>query len=278
MTAEIDQINNQIDELLGSEPTISETPEPEITQASEADLLVPGEVKPEHTANENKQTPEQIAENYKRMAHAERMERKQISQQMQVMQQRFEQLMSALPKKEATPEPIYEDDPLGATFNKVDKVVQSVEQLKLEAAQRQQVDQYQGFVANVKNDEAMFMQQAPDYKDAITFIQQRRLQELHAMGYPEEQAMQVLAQDAYAVTMRAQAMGESPAKFAYNMAKQLGFTAKQAANIETIAAGQQVAKSVSGGAQPVSEGSLPQNLAEMSDSDFEVLFKRMAKS
>lgn len=274
MTAE----NSQMDDLLGPEPVIEETAEPEVVQATESDLL---ETKPEATQTtqiENKQTPEQIADNYKRMAHAERMERKQIAQQMQVMQQRFDQLMSALPKQNAAPEPVYEDDPLGATFNKVDKVVQSVEQLKLEAAQRQQADQYKGFVDNVKNDEATFMQQAPDYKEAISFIQQRRLQELHAMGYPEEQAMQVLAQDAYAVTMRAQAMGESPAKFAYNMAKQLGYTAKQAANIETIAAGQQVAKSIAGGANPVSDGSLPSNLAEMSDEEFDAVFKRLSKS
>ena len=89
--------------------------------------------------------------------------------------------------------------------------------------------------------------------------------------------MQVLAQDAMALTARAQQLGESPAAFAYKMARQLGYTPKQASNIEQIAAGQAVARSVAGGANPVKEGAIPQNLAEMSDDEFDALFKKMAR-
>lgn len=274
-----------LDELLGPDTSAEEIPqeqaqetvEPEVVQATEKDIFQDKAEEPAQPV-ENKQSPEQIAENYKRMAHAERMERKQMAEQMKVMQQRFEQILAVAPKPEVAPAPVYEDDPLGATFDKVDKVAQSVAEMKAESVQRQQQEQFQGFVRNVQADEANFIQKSPDYKDAVNFIQQRRLQELQVMGYPEEQAMQVLAQDAYAVTQRAIALGESPASFAYNMAKQLGYTPKKSDNIETIAAGQQVARSVSGGAQPVSEGSLPNNLAEMSDSEFETLFKRMSKS
>jgi hypothetical protein len=271
---------NNIDELLGpdtsAQESTNEVQKEQIVEPVQTEQVPTETVEPVQV--ENKQTPEQIAENYKRMAHAERMERKAIAEQMKTMQSRFDQLMATIPKQEAQAEPVYEDDPLGATFTKVDKVAQSVAELKAENLQRQQQDQYNGFVNNVKADEANFVQKVPDYRDAVTFIQQRRLQELQIMGYPEEQAMQVLAQDAFALTQRATAMGESPAQFAYNMAKQLGYTAKQASNIEQIAAGQQVAKSVSGGAQPVSEGSLPNNLAEMSDSEFDELFKKMSKS
>lgn len=265
-----------LDEILGPEPTEeqqAETPQEAVAETPVEQVEQPAEVAP----IENKQTPEQIAENYKRMAHAERMERKQIAEQMKVMQQRFEQLMQALPKQETAPEPDYVDDPLGATFTKVDKVAQSVEELKKEAAQRQQVEQYQSFVQSVQADENSFMQKTPDYKEAVSYIQSRRASELKAMGYDDNVIMRTLAQDAQAVVMRAQELGESPAAFVYNMAKQVGYSPKQN-NIETIAAGQQVAKSVSGGAQPVSEGSLPQNLAEMTDAEFDALFKQMSKS
>ena len=284
----MDTAANQIDELLGPEPVIEEVSQEEtvapveekLEQATESDLLTPEENKPAEPAQvETKQTPEQIAENYKRMAHAERMERKQIAEQMKTMQSRFEQLMAAVtPKQDVIPEPVYEDDPLGSTHAKVDKIAQSVESIQAENARRQQQEQFQGFVSNIQADEAKFMEKSPDYKEAVAYIQQRRLKELEVMGYPEDQAMRVLAQDAYAVTQRAIAIGESPAQFAYNMAKQLGYMPKQASNIENIAAGQAVAKSVAGGAQPVSEGSLPNNLAEMSDAEFDALFAKLAKS
>lgn len=280
-----------LDELLGpdtsaegaTEELSQNVVEPEVAQATEKDILPDSkeEVAQPETQVENKQSPEQIAENYKRMAHAERMERKHISEQMKVMQARFEQLLSVVPKQEQPAAPVYEDDPLGATFDKVEKVAQKLERLEQTDAQRQQQDNFNGFVRNVQADEANFMVKTPDYKEAVNFIQHRRLQELQVMGYPEEQAMKVLSQDAYAVTQRAIALGESPASFAYNMAKKLGYSPKQQdasqTNIDTIAEGQKVARSVSGGASVVSEGSLPNNLAEMSDAAFEALFKQMSK-
>ena len=280
MTAEAEEMNNLAD-ILGPEPTVEEesTEQAPVEAQPEPQAEAPAEPIQEETASREteKQTPEQIAENYKRMAHAERMERKAMQEQMKVMQQRFEQVMSVAPKPEVAPAPVYEEDPLGATFDRVEKVSQKLERLEQNDVQRQQQEQFQGFVRNVQADEAKFMEKSPDYKDAVNFIQHRRLQELQVMGYSEDKAMQVLASDAYAVTQRAIAVGESPAQFAYNMAKQLGYTPKQKANIETLAAGQQVARSVSGGAQPVSEGSLPTNLAEMSDAEFDAMFKKMSK-
>lgn len=263
-----------IDDMLG--------PEPEITEEQEVIDVQPEVVEEqqpvtEQVQEEQKPAPEDLVSNYKRMAHAERMERQKLAEQMSVMQQRFEQLIAAQ-QPAPEPEPVYEDDPLGATFSKVDKVAKTVESLQTEAAQRKQADEYQRFVSTIQQEEANFMQANPDYRDAVTFVQQRRMNELQAMGYDESSAMQVLAQDAYAVTMRAQQMGQSPAAFVYDMAKKLGYAAQPKQNLEQIAAGQQVAKSVAGGAQPVAEGGLPPNLAEMSDADFDVLFNKMIKS
>ena len=270
---------NQIDELLGPEPTVDEpvdqveepVVEPEVV-AEEQQVVQEQQPDPQ----ENKQSPEEIVENYKRMAHAERMERKQIQQQMQLMQQRFEQLMADQQPQQVEPE--YDEDPLGATYTKVDKALQSVEELKKVEAQRQQQEQYQRYVASIQQDETQFMQKNPDYREAVTYIQTRRMQELQAMGYDENSAMMVLAQDAQNVVNRAQELGESPAAFAYRMAKQLGYAAKPQQNLDQVAAGQQVAKSVAGGAKPVSEGSLPPNLADLTDAEFEALFKKMTKS
>jgi hypothetical protein len=263
-----------IDELLGPEPTIQEQPEETpVEQLAETPIA---ETSSEPIAPP-KQSPEEIVENYKKMAHAERMERKQLQEQMRVMQTRFEQLYGVMqPKEEPAPE--YDDDPLGATHTKVEKALQSIEELKQGEVQRQQSEQFHGFVRTVQADEVAFSAKIPDYREAISFVQQRRLTELQAMGYDEQTSMQVLAQDALAVSQRAQQLGQSPAAFIYNMAKQLGYVGKQGGNIETIAAGQQVAKSVAGGANPVSNGSLPHNLAELSDTDFDALFKQMKGS
>lgn len=267
-----------LDEILGPEPTVEE--QPQVEQAVEPVAEAPVETPAEVTPIENKQSPEQIVENYKKMAHAERMERKELQAQMRTMQERFEKLMAAIPQQQAEPEPEYNDDPLGATFSRVDKVAQSVEQLKAEAEQRKHADAYQGFVRQIQADEAAFQQKTPDYKEAVNFLQSRRIAELQAMGHDDGTIRQAIAQDAMQLTQRAMQMGESPAAFAYNMAQKLGYSAKPTPkqNLDTIAAGQQVAKSVSGGAQPVSEGSLPNNLAEMSDAEFDALFKQMSKS
>jgi paraquat-inducible protein B len=212
------------------------------------------------------------------MAHQERMERKQLQEQMAVMQQRFEQIFQAS-QKQPEPTPEYDDDPLGATHAKVDKALQSVQELRQMEVARQQQAQFTGYIENVKAAENAFMQKNPDYKDAVTYVQSRRVNELRTMGYDEQAAMQVLAQDAFALSQRAQQLGQSPAELIYNLAKQTGYAAKaaQPSNIDTIAAGQQVAKSVSGGANPVTEGGLPPNLADLSDSEFEALFKKMVK-
>lgn len=267
---------NHIDEMLGESPQIEE--ENQIQQEVVQEEIVEEtqeEVKQEQPAIDPVKLQEE-RENYKRMAHAERMERKQAQEQMALMQARFEQLMQAAQPKE--PEPVYEDDPLGATHAKVDKVVQSIEALQQAEAQRVQQAQFQGYVQSVASDEQSFMQQNPDYKDAVTFLQQRRVNELQALGYDSQTTMQTLAQDAFAITQRAQAMGESPASFVYKMAKQLGYSTKPAqSNIDTITAGQQVAKSVAGGAKPVNDGGIPSNLAEMTDEEFDSLFKKMAK-
>lgn len=273
--------NEQLDDILGPEPVVEETTEQVAEQVTEQASSAP-EQTTEQTSEVPRETetpdPDEIVKSYKAMAHQERMERKQLQQQLQVTQQRFEQLMAAMqPQEPQTPEPVYEEDPLGATYKKVDDVSKSLQQLQAESAQRKQAEQYSGYVNAVRADEQAFMQKTPDYKDAVTFLQTRRLGELQAMGYPEDNAMQVLAQDAMALTARAQQLGESPAAFAYKMAKQLGYTAKQASNIEQIAAGQAVARSVAGGANPVNEGSIPPNLAEMSDDEFDAMFKKMTK-
>lgn len=272
MTAEA----QNLEEILGPEPVIEEQNEQVAQPVEQQTEIETSVVEKEVAPIENKQTPEQIVENYKRMAHAERMERKELQEQMKIMQQRFEQMISATNPKE--PDPEYNDDPLGATFTKVDKVAQSVEQLKTEAEQRKHADAYQSFVRNVQADEAQFMQKNTDYKDAVTFLQSRRINELQALGYDENTIRGVIAKDAMSLTQHAMQVGESPASFVYGYAKKLGYTTKQVGNIDTIAEGQKVAKSVAGGAAPVSDGSLPQNLAEMTDTEFDALFKQMSKS
>lgn len=263
-----------IDDMLGPEPEI---PEEEAVEQEAVEEPVAEEVQEEQKPAIDPVKAAEERENYKRMAHAERMERQKLAEQMNLMQKRFEQLMEAQ-QPQPDPEPQYDEDPLGATYSKVDKVVKTVEALQAETAQRKQAEEYQRFVSTIQNDEASFLQKNPDYREAVTFVQQRRVNELQAMGYDEQSALKVLAQDAYAVTMRAQELGQSPAAFVYDMAKKLGYSAQPKQNLEQIAAGQQVAKSVAGGAQPVAEGGLPPNLAEMSDSDFEALFNKMAKA
>lgn len=268
---------NHIDEMLGEEPVIPETTE----ETPVVEPVVEQPVEEVEQVVEAKEEPktDELVENYKRMAHAERMERKQLQEQLALTQQRFEALMAAAqPRQESPPE--YDDDPLGSTHAKVEGVAKAIEELKAAEANRQQAAQFQGYVQSVQQAEQAFAEKTPDYKEAVTFLQTRRMNELQMMGYDADTAMKVLAQDAFALSQRAQQIGESPAEFVYKLAKTSGYSPKMpssSANLDTIAAGQQVAKSVAGGANPVAEGGLPPNLADLSDDEFEALFKKMVK-
>ena len=269
MTAEAADQN--LEEILGPEPTVDESAVEQVETAPET-TAEPVAEQPEQTQPD----PDEIIKSYKAMAHQERMERKQIQEQMAVIQQRFEQLMQAAQQpQQAAPE--YEDDPLGATHDKVEKALQSVEELRRAEGERQQQAQFQSYINTVKQAEEQFIAKQPDYREAVTFIQMRRVNELKAMGYDEQSAMQVLAQDAMAVSQRAAQLGKSPAELVYELAKQTGYSPKPASNVQNIAAGQQVAKSVAGGANPVAETGIPNNLAEMTDAEFDALFKKIAK-
>lgn len=270
MTAEA----NHIDEMLGTEQLHTEYTGEEFSHEPEVQEDHQHEVEQEE--QEHKPTPE---ESYKAMAHEERQLRRDLQSKVDMMNRRFEQMIASMqpPPQQPEPEPDYDEDPVGATHNKVDRALKAVEELKRNSEVQRQSDEWNGYVRGVQADEAQFKAKTPDYNDAVAFLQNRRATELQAMGYGDEDIMRVIASDAYAVTQRAQQLGKSPAAFAYEMARSVGYKPKQAGqSLEQMAAGQRVARSVGGGG--VSAGdSTPslEDLANMSDADFEKLFNRM---
>lgn len=258
-----------LEEILGPEPTIEEpvAEEPQVVEEQQEEK--PAEV----SIEERLKALESERDSYKNAMHSERMERKQYQEQVRLVNERFQKLMEAqTPPPPQIPE--YEEDPLGSTYGKVNQLAEHVNELRQAELSRQEQAAFTSYVESVRADEEAFAAKTPDYKDAITFAQTSRVKQLEAMGYEPKDALIILAQEAMQLSQRAQQMGRSPAEFAYNYAKSVGYSPKPPSNIETVAAGQAVAKSVAGGGKPVAEGGIPANLAELSDEEFEALMKK----
>lgn len=282
MTAQPDHI----DAMLGGpivEPTeeeivAAETTE-EVTTESSAEIQT-GTSAEAHA--ESKPTPE---ESYKAMAHEERQIRRELQNKVDLMNRRFEQMMATLQQSAPkTPEPTeidYDEDPMGATHAKVERALHAVEDIKKDSEAKRQQDEWKSFVHTVSADEATFKAKTPDYGHAVQFLQGRRASELQAMGYGEQEILQAFAADAYAITQRAQQTGQSPAQFLYDMARKVGYTpAAQSKNpvqsLEQMAAGQAVTiPSGSGGIPAGDSVASLEDLASMSDAEFEKLFNKM---
>ncbi len=79
-----------------------------------------------------------------------------------------------------------------------------------------------------RSDVQQFKAATPDYDDARLFYWNQRGPELMALGYSQDQAVQMIEQDELSITQIALQRGQSPAATLYTIAKTRGYQGKAA--------------------------------------------------
>ncbi len=180
--------------------------------------------------------------------------------------QRLEQFIQA-----NQPRPQLPDDPverIETRLNNIDQRVQNYGEAQNQKAQ------WEHFVNAVKSHENQFLRVNPDYYDALNHVRQSRLDEYQYFGMGPGEAQQRVAQEEMMIAQAALREGVNPAQRVYEAAIKRGYTKKQAEKtvekaLETVAKGQEAAKSLA-----ATPGGSKSNidiaaLAKMDEDEFE---------
>lgn len=141
------------------------------------------------------------------------------------------------PKPEA--EPDFVDDPKGYVDHKLkntlDALAKANETTSAEAKKAQESAsqaseqvQLQRFVADLGKHEAQFMQQNPDYLDALTHVREIRAFQLQKFepGITQEQIVEVIRREELQLAANLARAGQDPIATAYELAKRYGYQPK----------------------------------------------------
>lgn len=173
--------------------------------------------------------------------HEERTRRKEIDKQLREAQQQiaeFRGKFSVIEKlngnqQQQTEQPAGDPTPEDDIFGAVNALKQKLE--ATEAATKAATE-HTTFVNSYKADAQKFIATAPDYMDAYNHLLSSRAAELQAIGYEGDDLGRALQADEIAIAQMAMSKGKSPAEMLYNLAKQRGYTKKEAAAAVAAAA------------------------------------------
>lgn len=169
--------------------------------------------------------------------HQERERRKALEQRIAELEAASKQTQPAA--EPDMPDPIM--DPKGfaewqrGQFDAQQKRWRDQEQAQIEQQQRQHRQQI------AAQYEQQFMQQTPDYADAVKHLHQSRLTELRMYGMTDEQISATIAQDANSLLDAAMQQGRNPAEVLYQIAKQRGWNTPAAAPAPAVDPAAQIA-------------------------------------
>lgn len=153
------------------------------------------------------------------------------------MQERLQQEQGKTEEKEEEL-PDFDIDPTAHLKARLDKTEKSAEQMRQE---QEQVAQMQALGQAIKQSETQFIEQHPDYYEALNHVRSvmRKTSEpmAKAQGMSDQQLEQMLAQQELAAAAQALQVGQDPAEYAYQVAQAYGYTPK--ANTKESDAGQQ---------------------------------------
>lgn len=214
---------------------------------------------------------ERIEQSYQRQQEAEERQRREARQ------------------KAAEQEiPNVNEDPLKA----VEYLMGELNQFKQrEAQQTRQQQEYQRqaqimgqIQTRLEQDDAVFAQEHPDYKEAIDYYAGVKMQEFLDAGYPHDQAALGVQQHIVRLTDAAWKSGRSPQEIAYNTAKRMGFRSQAERDkpnpLDHAKRGQSAAKTMSGGGRGAKGPVSMKDLADpnLSDEEFDKKFDAWEKA
>lgn len=195
---------------------------------------------------------------------AERQQKLLYEQNIQRMQERFEQFQAqqmAQRLQQPGPDP-YEHPEAARQWQEQQRQFQlqllqaeQQRQQQIRAAEQQERD-FQHVSSAVEDYETEFKATNPDYDDATDHMLGIQQKLLEGMGYPPHVAHEQVAIWSVNVARQAIQSGRNPAQVAYDLAKQMGYVRKgegveaAAQKLANIKAGQASAQTLSGGGAP----------------------------
>jgi hypothetical protein len=269
--------DDQLAAMMGSQAPEHEAPDEPILEAEPEAPETP----PEAPKAEAKHVP--LAELLE-----ERGRRKEAQARVEEMERRFAEFQARAQEyiaqrsagEQEKPPANYEEDPIEYLRQQQAQLAASTEALRqhaLQSAQQQAAaQQWAAMREAVDRSEKAFAQQAPDYWDAVQHLKSHRQQQLLAQGASEQQAAQVIQQDAVAVAAEAGRLGLSPAEYAYRIAIGTGYAPKARQQAQASSAAHDAPKSL-GGASGKSDASAPSlsDITRMTDKEFDKVFAKL---
>lgn len=215
--------------------------------------------------------------------HEERQRRKELQQELARDREErarrdaiLEQRLAALTQQFQPQPPAFEENPAEHLRHGQQQLQQTVQQIaeanRIQQEQQAQQQAIQRLAGIAAQHEQAFVQQAPDYGDAVTFLRNQRVAELMADGAQQHEAVDMAAKEFLHLALTRAQQGQNPAEVAYKLAKARGYTSKPAAPsaAEKIASQQKgvAAARTLGSGGPANNGPTLEALASMSDEEF----------
>lgn len=153
---------------------------------------------------------------------------------------------------------------------------------KLDAieSQSEQQKQFGAFVSKYKGSVEAYKLDQPDYTEAFNHLYSSRKAELSVLISDPAEVERVAQQEEINIVNEAYRLGKNPGEIFYAMAKQRGYAQKADAEprIDRVEKGLNAARSLgSGGAKPESTSFSLDNLASLSDEEFNRVFAEAEK-
>ena len=224
----------------------------------------------------------------------ERNERKQLKAKLEEAEKKIaaaEKIEAEIRAAREKPKVSFEDAPLEVIRDELGNVRKTVEEdraarAKAEEEVKARASQEEGmrkFVNALRTDEAGFVEKNQDYYDALKFSREKNAQILSVYGYDEAQIKQMIDQSELAQANAAMQRGLSPSQVAYDIARNMGYTPKQAAAAAAAATpAKDPAAEIADIKKKQAAGGLPSNtppnvadLADLPDSEFDAIFSEM---
>lgn len=260
----------------------------EIAATSEATPEAPAEAKPE-TPPEKKSEPERTyPEAAYRREQAQRREAEKKARELELMQAKLQarfEVLEKLARGEQEPKvPEFTQDPATHLKHGIDTAAQKLAEIerrqKEEDARREQEAGEREFLRSYHAEVGAYAKQAPDFMEAYNFVHQHRDKVLELMGIADPAEREhIRQQEERFLVNAARRAGHSAPEKLYEYAKQIGYKRAEDAKrnpetgqfvsqkLETIAKGQEAAKTLASGDPPKGKLSL-EDLASMPEEEF----------
>lgn len=164
--------------------------------------------------------------------HEAREQNRQMREQIQRMEGRFQQVLEKLKpaekeqkEEEQLPDP--KEDPLGYLEGKNRLLEREIQALKQHDQQQDQASQHQSMINRISHDyrtaAAEFSSQKSDFMDAYNYLVGMRQKELEALGAPPDAIQNTIMQEELQLAASAFQNQRNPAEMLYRMAEIRGY-------------------------------------------------------